>query len=39
MNVEYLIWAVLNKDHLDIWERQQISKILQSLIKNDVPNN
>lgn len=31
MNVEYLIWAVLKKEKLDIWERQQIAKLLESL--------
>lgn len=33
MNIEYLIWAVLKKDHLDIWERQQIANLLKQLIK------
>ena len=33
MNVEYLIWAVLKKEKLDIWERQQIANLLKQLIK------
>ena len=33
MTVEYLIWAVLNKEKLEIWERQQIADLLKQLIK------
>lgn len=35
MNVEYLIWAVLKKEKLDIWERQQIANLLKQLIKEN----
>lgn len=35
MNIEYLIWAVLKKDQLDIWERQQIANLLKQLIKEN----
>ena len=33
MTVEYLIWAVLKKEKLEIWERQQIADLLKQLIK------
>ena len=35
MNIEYLIWAVLKKENLDIWERQQIANLLKQLIKEN----
>lgn len=35
MNIEYLIWAVLKKEKLDIWERQQIANLLKQLIKEN----
>ena len=35
MTVEYLIWAVLKKEKLDIWERQQIANLLKQLIKEN----
>ena len=35
MTVEYLIWAVLNKEKLEIWERQQIADLLKPLIKEN----
>ena len=33
MTIEYLIWAVLKKEQLDIWERQEIANVLKQLIK------
>lgn len=35
MNIEYLIWAVLKKDQLDLYERQQIANLLKQLIKEN----
>lgn len=35
MNIEYLIWAVLKKDTLAIYERQQIAELLKQLIKEN----
>ena len=35
MTIEYLIWAVLKKDKLDIWERQEIANVLKQLIKEN----
>lgn len=34
MTIEYLIWAVLKKDTLAIYERQQIAELLKQLIKD-----
>ena len=31
MNTEYLIWAVLNKESLAVYERQQIAELLEQL--------
>ncbi len=41
MSIEYLIWAVLKKEQLDIWERQEIANVLKQLIKEnkDVSKN
>lgn len=33
MNIEYLIWAVLKKEHLDLYERHEIANLLKQLIK------
>lgn len=33
MTIEYLIWAVLKKEKLDLWERNEIADILKQLIK------
>ena len=35
MSIEYLIWAVLKKEQLDIWERQEIANVLKQLIKEN----
>lgn len=35
MTIEYLIWAVLKKEQLDIWERQEIANVLKQLIKEN----
>ncbi len=35
MTIEYLIWAVLKKEQLDIWERNEIADILKRLIKEN----
>ncbi len=41
MSIEYLIWAVLKKDHLNIYERHEIADLLKQLIKenDDVSKN
>jgi len=33
MTIEYLIWAVLKKDHLNIYERHEIADLLKRLMK------
>lgn len=33
MTIEYLIWAVLKKDHLNIYERHEIADLLKQLMK------
>ncbi len=35
MSIEYLIWAVLKKDQLNLYERQEIANILKQLIKEN----
>ena len=35
MSIEYLIWAVLKKEKLDIWERNEIANVLKQLIKEN----
>ncbi len=35
MNIEYLIWAVLKKDQLSIYERNEIAYLLKQLIKEN----
>lgn len=33
MSIEYLIWAVLKKDHLNLYERHEIANLLKQLTK------
>lgn len=33
MSIEYLIWAILKKDQLNLYERQEIANLLKQLIK------
>ena len=35
MSIEYLIWAVLKKDQLNLYERQEIANVLKQLIKEN----
>ena len=35
MTIEYLIWAVLKKDQLNLYERHEIANLLKQLIKEN----